>query len=128
MRNLDRMLSYYSDDVIYTCNAEPSGGRAVQYHGRQALRAFLQPLLDQIECVSVVDAMHFDGAKARATIACYMKHDSTGIVLSGQYRQVIRFKGGLIDRLEEFHDAAKLASFWKIVAHTESLAGNSERA
>jgi ketosteroid isomerase-like protein len=126
-RNLTRMLSYYSHDVVYTCNAEPAGPNAVRYIGREALRGFLEPVLKVIECVSVVDAMHFDGLKARTTIACYMKHLSTGIVLSGQYRQVIRFKGGLIDQLEEFHDAAKLASFWKLVAHTESLERDSER-
>lgn len=130
MRDLTRMLSYYSPDVVYTCNAETAGPRAVRYAGREAMRGFLEPVLAQIECVSVVDATHYDevrGPRLRTTVSCYMKHISTGIVLSGQYRQVLSFKNGFIDRLEEFHDAAKLASFWKLVAHTESLARDSER-
>lgn len=130
-RDLNRMLSYYSRDVIYTCNVEPEGPSPVRYTGRDAMRGFLEPLLAQIECVSVVDAMHYDeirGPRLRTTVSCYMKHMATGIVLSGQYRQVLSFNPqGLIDRLEEFHDAAKLASFWKLVAHTESLAGGGER-
>lgn len=127
MRDLDRMLSYYSPDVVYTCNAEVVGSEPVRYTGREGMRSFLEPLLSVIECISVMDAMHFDGIRARTTISCYTKHIATGIVLSGQYRQVIRFKNGLIDQLEEFHDAAKLASFWKLVAHTENLARDSER-
>lgn len=92
------------------------------------MRQFLEPLTNLIESVSVVEGFQFQGDTARATIACYLKHYATGIVLSGQYRQVIRFKGDYIDQLEEFHDAARLATFWKLVAHTEAMLTTSGQA
>lgn len=121
------MLAYYSPDIVYTCNAEPSGMHPVSYTGRDAMRGFLAPLLDLAESVSVVEALQFDGVTARATVECYIKHYGTGIVLSSQYRQVIRFRDSLVFRLEEFHDAAKLATFWKLVRHTEAMLPHGDR-
>lgn len=122
-RDLDRMLSFYSPGIVYTCNGEPSGPQAnpVRYVGREAMRGFLGPLLETTESVSVVEAFQFDGEKARVNVACYLRHYRTGIVLSGQFRQVVRFQNGLVSQLEEFHDAAKLATFWKLVSSTEAM-------
>lgn len=126
-RDLDRLLQYYSPDVVYTCNGEPSGAHPVRYIGRDALRGFLAPLLDLIESVSVVEGFQFSGNKARATVGCYMKHFATGIILSGQYRQVFLFADDRISQLEEFHDAAKLATFWQLVRQTEAMLPESGR-
>jgi ketosteroid isomerase-like protein len=122
-RDLDRMLSFYSPHIIYTCNGEPEGppNVTVRYVGRSAMRGFLSPLLEVAESVSVVEGFQFDGEKARVNVACYLRHYRTGIVLSGQFRQVVRFEGGMISHLEEFHDAAKLATFWKLVSSTEAM-------
>lgn len=122
-RDLERMLSLYSPSIVYTCNGEPDGsqGSPVRYVGRAAMRGFLGPLLEIAESVSVVEAFQFDGEKARVNVACYLRHYRTGIVLSGQFRQVVRFEGGLVSQLEEFHDAAKLATFWKLVSSTEAM-------
>lgn len=119
-RDLDRMLSLYSPNIVYTCNGEPNGPNPVRYVGREAMRGFLGPLLETAESVSVVEAFQFDGEKARVNVACYLRHYRTGIVLSGQFRQVVRFENGLVSQLEEFHDAAKLATFWKLVSSTEA--------
>lgn len=122
-RDIDRMLSFYSPTIIYTCNGEPKGpdAKPVRYIGRAAMRGFLEPLLDIAESVSVVEAFQFDGVKARVNVATYLRHYRTGIVLSGQFRQVVHFENGLVSQLEEFHDAAKLATFWKLVSQTEAM-------
>jgi ketosteroid isomerase-like protein len=119
--NLTRLLSLYSPNIVYTCNAEPAEGSSVRYVGRAAMRTFLEPILRQVESISVVEAFHFDGVKARTTISTFVKHFQTGIEMNSQYRQVIRFESGLVGQLEEFHDAARLAAFWKLVAHTQAM-------
>lgn len=120
-RDLDRMLSYYSPHIIYTCNSEADSADPTRFEGRGALGQFLKSLLDLIESVSVVEGFQFSGDTARVTINCYMKHYGTGIVLSGQYRQVFRFENNSIVQLEEYHDAAKLATFWRLVMQTEAM-------
>jgi hypothetical protein len=49
-------------------------------------------------------------------------------VLSGQYRQVFTFKNDKIIQLEEFHDAAKLATFWRLVTQTEAMVAEANRS
>lgn len=118
------MLSFYSPDIVYTCNGEAGGGiegKPVRYVGRAAMRGFLAPLAAVTESVSVVEAFQFDGEKARVNVGSYIRHNRTGIVLSGQFRQVIHFERGMVSQLEEFHDAAKLATFWRLVSSTEAL-------
>ena len=84
-------------------------------------------MLDQLECLTVVEAFHYSGDTARAMVAVWLKHLSTGIELSGQFRQVYRFDENYkIVSLEEFHDAAKLRAFWQLVHQTEAAARSGE--
>ena len=83
--------------------------------GREAFRNFLARVLSVTESATVVEAFQFDGTLARANVACFVKHNSTGMVLSGYYRQVFRFRGRFISHLDEFHDAARLQAFWRMV-------------
>lgn len=126
-RDLDRMFRLYDPEAVYACNTEEGVAAPVRYVG-DAHRAFLTSLLDLIESVSVVEGFQFSGNTARTTVGCYMKHYSTGIVLSGQYRQVYTFKNDKIIQLEEFHDAAKLATFWRLVTQTEAMLTDANRS
>lgn len=126
-RDLDRMFRNFHPDVVYSCNVETPGASPVRYIGRLAMRGFLEPVLALIESVSVVDGFQMNGDAARTTISCYMKHYATGIVLSGQYRQVYHFKNDLIMQLEEFHDAARMATFWRLVQQTEAMQLQDDR-
>lgn len=116
--DLDRLLSYYCPDIIYTCNGE-SGGLPVKLVGRDAMRQFLAPILVAAESVCVVDRFTFDGTVARTRVESSIKHRKTSFVLSGNFRQVMRFEGVQISHLDEFHDAAKLNAFWRLVAQSE---------
>jgi hypothetical protein len=35
--------------------------------------------------------------------------------LVGSYRQLVTYRGDKIERLEEFHDAAKMIAFWQMI-------------
>ena len=39
-----------------------------------------------------------------------------GIVLVGSYRQIVTYRGDKIERMEEFHDAAKMIAFWQMIS------------
>lgn len=124
--DLKRMFAYYNPNVLYTCNTLVGDGFPQQISGRDAMRDFLVPMLDEVECLTVVEAFHFTEDTARAMIAVWLRHLSTGIELSGQFRQVFRFDEFYkIVSLEEFHDAAKLRAFWQLVHQTEAAARSS---
>ena len=59
-------------------------------------------------------AIRADGV-GRATIECYVRHRTTRHVLVGSYRQLVTYRGDKVERLEEFHDAAKMIAFWQMV-------------
>lgn len=125
--DLDRMFAHYNPDVVYTCNTIVGDGFPQQICGRDGMREFLMPMLDQLECLTVVEAFHYSDDTARAMVAVWLKHFSTGIELSGQFRQVYRFDENYkIVSLEEFHDAAKLRAFWQLVHQTEAAARSGE--
>lgn len=120
LRDLDRMLRNYSPNFVYTCNTEGDGKEPTRFSGLDAYRGFLEPLLDLIESVSVVEGFQYHDNTARVSVGCYYKHYRTGLVMSGQFRQVFTFEGDLIVRIEEFHDAAKMATFWRLIGETEA--------
>jgi ketosteroid isomerase-like protein len=109
------LLACYCDDIRYTCNTGPTPPEPFVAVGKQAMMAFLLPVLDIATSMSVVERFVFRNDMATATVACFLTHHATGHVLSGKYRQVIGFREGKIARIDEFHDAARIASFWKLV-------------
>jgi ketosteroid isomerase-like protein len=109
------LLACYCDDVRYTCNTGPSPSEPFVAVGKRAMMDFLLPVLDIATSMSVVERFVFKNDVARATVACFLRHHATGHVLSGKYRQVISFSDGKIAQIDEFHDAARIAAFWKLV-------------
>ena len=37
-------------------------------------------------------------------------------MLVGSYRQLITYRGDKIERMEEFHDGAKMIAFWQMIS------------
>jgi len=64
------------------------------------------------------------GDVGRVQVHFWLRHRETGFGLNGSYRQLLTFRGGLICRIEEYHDAAKLNSFWAVVASETAKAGS----
>jgi ketosteroid isomerase-like protein len=123
--DIDRLLSYYADDCLYWCNAGAIDGSPFTLVGKPAFRDFLRNVSSVAESRSVIDLFQFDGKIARAQIDTYVRHRRTGHVLAGSYRQVVTYRGNEIWRIEEYHDAARMAAFWRLVA-SEETAGDPQ--
>ena len=117
--DIERVLSFYTDDLAYWCNAG-SMGEPSTLEGKPAFRTFLHSILAVAESGSVTEYFHFDDGVARASVECYILHRRTGLRLSGSFRQVVHFRGRKIARLEDYHDAAKMAAFWRLVSSEQT--------
>lgn len=113
--DIERVLSHYTEDCAYWCNAERDTGAPFFLNGKPAFRSFLSTLHSTLESKAVIEHFQLVDGKARAQIAGYVRHRQTGHVLSGTYRNVISFSGNRIARLEEYVDAATWVTFWKLV-------------
>jgi hypothetical protein len=60
-------------------------------------------------------ALDRDGV-GRSKIECYIRHKTTHHTLVGSYRQLVTYRDNRIARTEEFHDAAKMIAFWKMIS------------
>ena len=65
---------------------------------------------------AVVEYFRFSDGVGRALIGAVIRHKDTGHKLAGTFRQVVYYRNNQIAQLEEFHDAARMAAFWRLVA------------
>jgi len=122
--DLEGVLAWYTEDATYMSNVGPTpDGEPYMITGKQAMRGFLGAVLQVAESMSVVEHFVFENGVGRARVACYIRDKATGLVLSGTYRQKHTFRDGRIATLEEIHDAARMAAFWRLVG-SHVTAGN----
>lgn len=114
--DIEGVLSNYVDDLTYYCNTGGPDGGPLSIVGKQALRHMLQPIADVAESVSVSEYFRFSDGIGRAKIECYIRHRTTHHTLVGSYRQLVTYRGNRIARMEEFHDAAKMIAFWRMIS------------
>ncbi|MBN8911506.1 MAG: hypothetical protein J0H65_05480 [Rhizobiales bacterium] len=119
-RDVERLLDQYVEDCTYWCNAGVVDGEPFTLTGKQAFRPFLHSILLVADSRSVIELFQFKDGIARAQISAYVRHRRTGHVLAGLYRQVVTYRGNRIWRIEEYHDAAKMNAFWRLVASEEA--------
>ncbi len=120
--NVEGMLSWCHDDVTNFLNMGAPDGGPLRLFGKAEMRAFLLPVVDVAESVTVPASFTFRDNVGRAQIAAYVQHRKTRNVLSGTFRQVIIFESFKIAAIEEFHDSAKMKAFWEMVAREEHQA------
>ena len=123
--DIERLLSYYVDDLTYWCNAGSLDGTPYVIEGKQDFRTFLRSIAAVADSGSATDHFHFEDGIGRAKVEAFIKHRRTGHMLSGSYRQVVTYRGRKILRLEEYHDAAKMAAFWRLVTSDETTEDSS---
>ena len=114
-RDIDAMLEWYHDDLTYFCNTGGSDGGALRLYGKADMRAFLSPVLNVADCISVPCSFTYQDGMGRAHIEVVLRHRKTGHTLQGTYRQLLFFRDFKISALEEFHDAARMKAFWAMV-------------
>lgn len=114
-RDLEKMLSWYSDDIRYFCDCGGSDGGALTLYGKADMRAFLAPVLAMSECISVPLSFHYNEGVGVAPVEVVLRNFATGHVLKGTYRQRVVFEGTQIKILEEFHHADRMKDLWDMV-------------
>ena len=119
--DIEGVLSHYIDDLSYYCNTGGPDGGPLAIEGKQALREFLQKIADVAESVSVSEYFRFSDGVGRSKIECYIRHKTTHHSLVGSYRQLVTYRGGKISRMEEFHDAARMIAFWKMISDEAAI-------
>lgn len=116
--DVDGVLRWYADNAVYSCNGGGPEGTPLILHGRDQMRAFLAPVAEVAESMSVIERYAFADNVLRTMCRCFIRHRMSGLTLTGTYRQVATFSGANIVKLEEFHDAARMAAFWRLVQQT----------
>lgn len=111
---IERMLSHCTEDLYYWCNAGFDGSPYI-LEGKPAYRTFLMSIVSVAESATATEHFQLEDGVGRAKVEAYIRHRRTGYVLSGTYRQIVTFRGRKIAKIEEYHDAAKMAAFWRLV-------------
>ena len=114
--DIEAMARHFVDDVTYFCNTGGPDGGPLTINGKKAYRETLQQIADVAESVAVSEYFRFSDGIGRAKVECYIRHRTTRHTLVGSYRQVVTYRGDRIERLEEFHDAAKMIAFWRMIS------------
>lgn len=130
-RDLEDMLTWYCDDLTYFCNMGASDGGPLRVHGKAEMRAFLEPVLSVADCTSVPMSFNYRDGIGRAQVEVVIRHRKSGQQLQGTYRQILFFEDSKILALEEFHDAARMQAFWRLVQGLEEIVadpGKKKRA
>jgi ketosteroid isomerase-like protein len=96
-------------------------GKPYVLEGKPAYRTFLMSIVSVAESATATEHFHFEDGVGRAKVEAYIRHRRTGYVLSGTFRQVVTFRGRKIAKIEEYHDAAKMAAFWRLVTSDAPL-------
>lgn len=126
--DLEGVLRTYNDDISYQCNSISAHAPPVRIEGRDGMRAFLEPIAAITESMSVLEDFRFHSGIGRARVSCYLKHRATGHILTTSYRQVVMFRNQQISHMEEFHDATKLAAFFKLIESEAQKPIKAERS
>lgn len=79
------------------------------------MRGFLEPILKLADCISTPLSFSYSDCVGRAQIHFQLRHKETGNVLRGTFRQIVGFQDQRIISLDEFHDAARMNTFWSMV-------------
>jgi ketosteroid isomerase-like protein len=109
------MLASYVDDMVSITNTGPHGAPVI-IEGKAAFRTRFEPIMGILDAkTSIADFRHF-GEFARIRFLTYVRHRATGLEVTGSYREICTFRGDKIWKIEDFHDAAKMAAFWNLVS------------
>ena len=112
--SVEGMLEKYVDDMVYATNTGPDGS-LLMIRGKEDFRARFEPVMAIIDSRTSMQSFRFDGDAARVRFKTFVRHRQTGQEMTGSFRQLVQFRGFKICRLEDFHDAAKMAAFWRLV-------------
>jgi ketosteroid isomerase-like protein len=119
--DLPAVLRLYVDDCVYCSNTGGLEGTPFMLEGKAAYRDYLIPIMRANQTVSTVINFSYTTGIGRARIAIFIKHRQSGHQITSTYRQIVTYRDDRIARIDEFHDVARLSSFWRL-AQGDSMA------
>lgn len=120
--DVEGVLAQYADDLTFWSNVGGADEKPLTVVGKPAMRAFLQALAGETEGTAATEYFRYSGGLGRAKIEYYVRHKQTGLILTGSYRQITSFRDGKILRVEQYHDAARTAAFWRLIMREMEMA------
>ncbi|MFT3730916.1 MAG: hypothetical protein QM780_05730 [Hyphomicrobium sp.] len=112
--DIEGVLRTYAEDILFQRNSV-EGEQPLAIRGRDAMRAYLIPIAEKASGVAVLESFEFHAGIARSRVRYFLQDRETGETMSGTYRQVVVFRKTLISRMEQYHDAARLAAFFRLI-------------
>lgn len=115
-------LELMSDDVCHAVNVDGTVAPfAASVRGKDEMRRKLQLLVATFDFGAyVTNHVTIEGQRVRARMKIIFIHKATGERLSTSFRFVIEVRDGRIATIEEFHDAAYLEAFARLVSSVEA--------
>lgn len=127
VQDVEQTLGLCADTVVYQLNIAPgttgllvppeAGCQAatIEQHGKDAVRAMMYDVLakfDYLHYETTILDIH-DGV-ARIHIDYMLRHRATGEELTGSKRFVLGIEDGLVARIDEYLDAARVGAFLRL--------------
>jgi ketosteroid isomerase-like protein len=113
--SVEGVLDKYVDDLVYTTNSGGPNGESLTFRGKAELRNLYRTTMEVLDSASRLESLRYENGIVRTRLTAVIRHRATGHILTCSLRQILRFRGFRIAEQEDFHDAAKLAAFWRLV-------------
>ncbi|MFT3731646.1 MAG: nuclear transport factor 2 family protein [Hyphomicrobium sp.] len=123
--SVEGVLDKYVDDIVYTTNTGGPNGESLTIRGKENVRLRFQKAMEVIDSRSHLESARWENGLVRTRLTAELRHRATGHCLQLSLRQVLRFRGFRIAEMQDFHDAAKLAAFWRLIGDPLSRIKNS---
>lgn len=112
----DTFLSLLADDVAYALYLDPADlPFAGETHGKGP---FMERVAEMHAAYEYVLFRPFKfrgrGSTVHNQVEFIYRHKASGHVLDGRFRCVVTVRDGLISRIEEYHDAARVKAFLRL--------------
>jgi ketosteroid isomerase-like protein len=124
--SVEGVLDKYVEDIVYTTNTFGPNGEPLTIRGKDNIRRRFQAGMDAIASHSRIESIRIVDGLVRTRLLVYMRHRQTGHELTIRLRQILRFEGFRVAEMQDFHDAARLAAFWRLVGDAMDQARKSD--
>lgn len=113
--SVEGVLDKYVNDLVYTTNTGRPNGESLTFRGKDELRKLYRTTMEVLDSASRLESVRYENGLVRTRLTAVLRHRATGHILTCSLRQILRFREFRIAEQEDFHDAAKLAAFWRLV-------------
>jgi ketosteroid isomerase-like protein len=121
-RDLAGTLAMFSEDVVFAIHLPPDVVPfAGEVKGRDELALRLRPIIDEFDFLEYVPLQIVaQGESFHSRVRFHYRHKATGLDYGGRMRHVWRVEGDQIVRFEEYHDAERVRTFFRLLAQAKA--------